>query len=79
MSGKKDVNTLTFWALTENGWNFVRFYKTMIGQNESVPLNVEFDPAGKLGCQNKTITAITNDLRNPATMLRISTNILAAQ
>ncbi len=51
--------------------------KNMIASNESVPLKVVFDSAGKSGRQNKTITVITNDPKNPTTILRISCNILA--
>jgi len=50
--------------------------KNMIASNESVPLKVVFDSTGKSGRQNKTITIITNDPKNPTTVLRISTNIL---
>ena len=50
--------------------------KNMIAANESVPLKVVFDSTGKSGRQNKTITIITNDPKNPTTVLRISTNIL---
>lgn len=53
--------------------------KTVIAQNESVPLKVVFDSTGKMGRQNKSITVITNDPKNPTTFLRISTNIMAAQ
>lgn len=51
--------------------------KNMIAANESVPLKVVFDSTGKSGRQNKTITVITNDPKNPTSMLRISSNILA--
>ncbi|MFY9150681.1 MAG: DUF1573 domain-containing protein [Prolixibacteraceae bacterium] len=51
--------------------------KNMIASNESVPLKVVFDSTGKSGRQNKTITVITNDPKNPTTILRISSNILA--
>lgn len=51
--------------------------KNMIAANESVPLKVVFNSAGKSGRQNKTITVITNDPKNPTTILRISSNILA--
>jgi len=51
--------------------------KNMVASNESVPLKVVFDSTGKSGRQNKTITVITNDPKNPTTILRISTNILA--
>lgn len=51
--------------------------KNMIAANESVPLKVVFDSNGKSGRQNKTITVITNDPKNPTTILRIASNILA--
>ncbi|HZL09792.1 MAG TPA: DUF1573 domain-containing protein [Prolixibacteraceae bacterium] len=51
--------------------------KSMISANESVPIKVVFDSTGKSGRQNKTITVITNDPKNPTTILRISSNILA--
>ena len=50
--------------------------KNMIASAESVPLKVVFDATGKSGRQNKTITVITNDPKNPTTILRISSNIL---
>lgn len=50
--------------------------KNMIASNESVPLKVVFDASGKSGRQNKTITVITNDPKNPTSILRISSNIL---
>lgn len=49
--------------------------KNMVASNESVPLKVVFDATGKSGRQNKTITVITNDPKNPTTTLRISSNI----
>ncbi len=51
--------------------------KNMIGAGESVPLKVVFDSTGKSGRQNKTITVITNDPKNPTTILRISSNIVS--
>ncbi len=51
--------------------------KNMVAANETVPLKVSFDSTGKSGRQNKTITVITNDPKNPTTILRISSNILA--
>ncbi len=51
--------------------------KNIVAANESVPLKVVFDSTGKSGRQNKTITVITNDPKNPTTVLRIASNILA--
>lgn len=51
--------------------------KNMVASGESVPIKVVFDTTGKSGRQNKTITVITNDPKNPTTILRISSNILA--
>lgn len=50
--------------------------KNLVASNENVPLKVVFDATGKSGRQNKTITVITNDPKNPTTILRISSNIL---
>ena len=50
--------------------------KNTVSSGESVPLKVVFDSTGKSGRQNKTITVITNDPRNPTTILRISSNIV---
>ncbi|HBL76897.1 MAG TPA: DUF1573 domain-containing protein [Prolixibacteraceae bacterium] len=76
-AGKRDL--IIRRVSTSCGCTAVTPEKTMIGQNESVPLKVEFDSTGKLGRQNKTITVITNDPKNSTTILRISTNIQAAQ
>ncbi|MDX9882709.1 MAG: DUF1573 domain-containing protein [Prolixibacteraceae bacterium] len=76
-SGKRDL--IIRRVNTSCGCTAVTPEKTMIGQNESVPLKVEFDSTGKMGRQNKTITVITNDPKNPTTILRISTNIQAVQ
>lgn len=50
--------------------------KNIVPSGESVPLKVTFDSTGKSGRQNKTITVITNDPKNPTTILRISSNIV---
>lgn len=50
--------------------------KNIVSAGESVPLKVVFDTRGKSGRQNKTITVITNDPKNPTTILRISSNVL---
>ena len=50
--------------------------KNIVPAGESVPIKVAFDSSGKSGRQNKTITVITNDPKNPTTVLRIASNIL---
>lgn len=50
--------------------------KNVVPAGESVPLKVAFDSTGKSGRQSKTITVITNDPKNPTTVLRIASNIL---
>lgn len=50
--------------------------KNIVASGESVPLKVTFDSTGKNGRQSKTITVITNDPKNPTTVLRIASNIL---
>ncbi|HKI88969.1 MAG TPA: DUF1573 domain-containing protein [Draconibacterium sp.] len=47
----------------------------VIAAGESAPIKVTFDSRGKRGRQSKTITVITNDPKNPTTMLRISSNV----
>jgi hypothetical protein len=51
--------------------------KNVVASDESVPLKVTFDSTGKSGRQNKTITVITNDPKNPTIILKIASNILA--
>jgi hypothetical protein len=51
--------------------------KNIVSAGESVPIKVVFDSTGKSGRQNKTITVITNDPKNPTSVLRISSNIVA--
>ena len=64
---------------TSCGCTAVTPEKTVIKQNESVPLKVAFDSHGKMGRQNKTITVITNDPKNSTETLRIASNILTPQ
>ncbi len=75
--GKRDLIIRN--VSTSCGCTAVTPEKNMIGKNESVPLKVEFNSAGKQGRQNKTITVITNDPKNTTTILRISSNIQTAQ
>ena len=73
-AGKRDL--LIRDVKSSCGCTAVSPSKNMIAANESVPLKVVFDSTGKSGRQNKTITVITNDPKNPTTILRIATNIL---
>lgn len=75
--GKRDL--VIRRVVTSCGCTAVTPEKTVIAQNESVPLKAVFDSHGKMGRQNKTITVITNDPKNSSTILRISSNILTAQ
>jgi len=50
--------------------------KKVITPGETAPIKVTFDSKGKRGRQNKSITVITNDPKNPTSRLTISTNIL---
>lgn len=50
--------------------------KKLVAAGENVPLKVVFNSTGKSGRQNKTITIITNDPKNPTSFVRISSNIL---
>lgn len=74
-AGKKDL--LIRDVKSSCGCTAVSPSKNVISANESVPLKVVFDTTGKSGRQNKTITVITNDPKNPTTILRISSNIVA--
>jgi len=74
-TGKKDL--IIRDVKSSCGCTAVSPSKNIVTANESVPLKVVFDSTGKSGRQNKTITVITNDPKNPTTVLRISSNILA--
>ncbi len=76
-TGKRDLIIRN--VTSSCGCTAVTPQKTVIAQNESVPLKVVFDSTGKMGAQTKSITVITNDPKNPTTYLRITSNILAAQ
>ncbi|MGQ7870501.1 DUF1573 domain-containing protein [Sunxiuqinia sp. sy24] len=60
---------------TSCGCTAVTPEKKIISKNEVVPLKVKFNSKGKRGRQNKSITVITNDPKNPTTILRVSSNI----
>lgn len=74
--GKRDLIIRN--VKTSCGCTAVTPEKKVISQNESVPLKVKFSSAGKSGRQNKSITVITNDPKNPTTILRVSSNIKTA-
>ena len=74
-TGKKDL--IIRDVKSSCGCTAVSPSKNIVAAGESVPLKVVFDSTGKSGRQNKTITIITNDPKNPTTTLRISSNILA--
>lgn len=73
-AGKKDL--IIRDVKSSCGCTAVSPSKNIVAAGESVPLKVSFDSAGKSGRQNKTITVITNDPKNPTTVLRIASNIL---
>jgi hypothetical protein len=73
--GKKDL--IIRDVKSSCGCTAVSPSKNIVASGESVPLKVTFDSTGKNGRNNKTITVITNDPKNPTTVLRISSNILA--
>ena len=50
--------------------------KTVLEKGESTSIHVSFDPRGKSGKQQKTITIISNDPKKSNTLLRISANII---
>lgn len=71
--GKRDL--IVRDVKTSCGCTVVSPAKKIIGANESVPMKVVFDSAGKRGRQNKAITVITNDPKRPTSILRVSTNV----
>lgn len=73
-AGKKDL--IIRDVKSSCGCTAVSPSKNVVPSGESVPLKVVFDSTGKSGRQNKTITVITNDPKNPTTILRISSNIV---
>lgn len=60
---------------TSCGCTIVSPAKKVIGPNESIPVKVIFDSAGKRGRQSKAITVITNDPKKPTSILRVSGNV----
>ncbi|WP_423129165.1 DUF1573 domain-containing protein [Gaoshiqia sp. Z1-71] len=74
--GKRDLIIRN--VKTSCGCTAVTPEKKVINANETVPLKVVFDSKGKRGRQNKAITVITNDPKNPTSILRVSTNIQSA-
>ena len=75
-TGKRDLIIRN--VKTSCGCTAVTPEKNVVGSNESVPLKVVFNSRGKRGRQNKAITVITNDPKNPTTILRISSNVQSA-
>lgn len=73
-TGKKDL--IIRDVKSSCGCTAVSPSKNVVAAGESVPLKVAFDSTGKSGRQSKTITVITNDPKNPTTVLRIASNIL---
>lgn len=74
--GKRDL--IIRRVKTSCGCTAVTPEKKVISQNESVPLKVKFNSRGKRGRQNKSITVITNDPKNPTSILRVSSNVKIA-
>jgi len=73
-AGKKDL--IIRDVKSSCGCTAVSPSKNIVSAGESVPLKVVFDSTQKSGRQNKTITVITNDPKNPTSVLRISSNIV---
>jgi hypothetical protein len=49
--------------------------KNIVKNGEKTELNVVFNSKGKRGRQNKSITVITNDPKQPTTILRVTGNV----
>lgn len=76
-TGKRDLMIRN--VKTSCGCTAVSPEKNVVSANETVPIKVVFNSKGKRGRQNKAITVITNDPKNPTIILRISTNVQAAE
>ncbi|HKJ41927.1 MAG TPA: DUF1573 domain-containing protein, partial [Sunxiuqinia sp.] len=74
--GKRDL--IIRRVKTSCGCTAVTPEKKVVAPNSSVPLKVKFNSRGKHGRQNKSITVITNDPKNPTSILRISSNVKTA-
>lgn len=74
-SGKSDLQIRN--VRSSCGCAAVAPSKKMVAPGETVPIKVTFDSRGKRGRQNKSITVITNDPKNPTSTLRISCNVIA--
>ena len=74
--GKRDLILRN--VKTSCGCTVVTPEKKVIGPGETVPLKVAFNSQGKRGRQNKAITVITNDPRNPTSILRVSSNVASS-
>lgn len=74
--GKRDL--IIRRVKTSCGCTAVTPEKKVVAPNQSVPLEVKFNSRGKHGRQNKSITVITNDPKNPTSILRISSNVKTA-
>lgn len=74
--GKRDL--IIRRVKTSCGCTAVTPKKNVIPAGESVPLEVKFNSRGKRGRQNKSITVITNDPKNPTSILRISSDVKTA-
>ena len=56
---------------TSCGCTAVKLSQPLLAPKSSMTIQIVFDPSGKSGYQNKTITMITNDPQKPETILKI--------
>ena len=60
---------------TSCGCTIIKLTDKVVLPGQTLPIQIIFDSTGKMGFQNKTVTIITNDPKNPETTLRIKGEI----
>ncbi len=76
MTNKGKSDLIIRRVRTSCGCTAVAPAKKVIAAGETAPLKVTFNSRGKHGRQSKSITVITNDPKNPTTVLRITSNVI---
>jgi hypothetical protein len=72
-TGKSDLNIRQ--TKVNCGCTVAEIDKTTLKPGESVPVKVSFDPTGRRGIQQKSISIFTNDPMNPTQMITIKADV----
>ncbi|HLF33765.1 MAG TPA: DUF1573 domain-containing protein [Cyclobacteriaceae bacterium] len=75
-NGKSDLNIRQ--TSSNCGCVVAEMEKTILKPGESVPIKVTFDPAGRRGIQQKSISIFSNDPTGPTQMITIKANVSTA-